>query len=119
MTPAVREIPSTLAGKIRYLKWFHIPVSPGAMRPPIGKIAQSSAKTRIHSIPKKNWGIETPIMPNTVSTLSPIDPFFSALRMPRMLPSTEEMARAARDSSSVAGKSWSRMSLMGTPLVME
>ena len=54
ITPAVSEIPSTLAGRIRYLKWAHIPDSPGAIRPPIGKMAQSRANTKMQSMPKKN-----------------------------------------------------------------
>ena len=33
-----------------------------------------------------------------------MEPFFRALSIPRILPSTEEMISAARDSSSVAGK---------------
>ena len=119
MTPAVSEIPSTLAGRIRNFRWANAPVIPGAVRPPIGSQPRLSANTTMQTMPKKNCGIETPIIPATVSRLSPSEPFFSALRMPRTLPSMVEMKSAASESSSVAGKSWASRSLIATPLVIE
>ncbi len=63
--------------------------------------------------------MDTPIMPSTVSALSPMDPFLRALRMPRILPSTVEDDQRGQGELQGRGEELEQVSLMGTPLVME
>ena len=63
-----------------------------------------------------NSGIETPIIPKTVSELSISEPRFKALIEPRMTPKKVENKRAAIDSSRVAGTLSRTNWEIGTPL---
>ena len=67
--------------------------------------------------PKKNSGIDTPIIPPSVSRLSVKEPRLSALIVPRMEPAMLDSTSAVPDSSSVAGSRLASTPEIGAPPV--
>ena len=110
------EIPKTRAGITMYLIRPTKFTIVGSVRPPTGSHSSFRAKIKIAHTPKKNCGIETPSIPATVRTLSPMLPLLIAPKTPRMLPRIVEIHKAATASSRVAGSRSAIIWITGTPL---